>query len=367
MLKIGIIGDALAPNFNEAYANEMYLLSQRLGAPVLTGNNLGFLPFKRMGQYFIVNTRFLRNRTPLLSRLNGAFFYPLVKWFERRFDVIYLSAGIDSGFLSYLNLEKCIPIINTVPFTDEDKEAREFRQKFAPRLRCIVAQSQRVKARLMELSVDPERIHLIYPWVDLNRFRYSEPPHSKEFRLTFASPPNMESDSEDVFTAKGVPLLLEAFKEFTRHNEASLSLLWRGYYDETLYSKIRELGLEDRVRVINEVADMPKLYAESHATVIPFMDTRRSPEIPLSAVESLACGRPVVTTDVIELAQIVEDYKCGCVAKPSKYELVSALGTCKTNYSMYHQNCRRPAEELFDFNVEKLGTLESIFIPAKKR
>jgi len=26
--KTGIIGDALAPNFNEAFANQMYLLSQ---------------------------------------------------------------------------------------------------------------------------------------------------------------------------------------------------------------------------------------------------------------------------------------------------------------------------------------------------
>lgn len=355
--RIGIIGDALAPDFNEAFANQMYLLSQRLRAPVLTGNNLGLLPFKRMGQYFIVNTRFLRNGTPLLSLLNGAFFYPFVKWFERRFDVIYISAGIDSGFLSYLHLEKCIPIVNTIPFTNEDKEAREFTQKFAPRLRCMVAQSKRVKVQLMELGVDPERIHLIYPWVDLNRFRYSPPPPLEEFRLIFASPPNMESDSEDVFTAKGVPLLLEAFTEFAKHNEASLCLLWRGYYNKALYSKISELGLEGRVRVINEVADMPKLYAESHATLIPFLDTRRSPEIPLSAVESLACGRPVITTDVAELAQMVGDYKCGCVTKPSNYGLISALETCKMNYSMYQQNCRRCAEELFDFNEVKLESI----------
>jgi len=48
------------------------------------------------------------------------------------------------------------------------------------------------------------------------------------------------------------------------------------------------------------------------------LNLKWSPEIPLSAVESMACGRPVVTTDVAEIAEIVKKYKCGFVSKPDK-------------------------------------------------
>ncbi len=350
--KIGIVGDALAPHFNEAYANQMYLLSQELKVPVLTCNNLGFLPLKKMGQYLIINTRFLRAEkpNPFLRLVNGAFFYPFVKLFERRFDIIYLSASINSGFLPLLDLRKCIPIINVLPFSFDDDIVKTFTSKFAPKLPAIIAQSRRIKEQLTVMGVESRKIFLIYPWVDSSRFKYSEPPDIKEFRILFASAPNMESESEAPFIEKGLDLLLESFAEFSQHHKASLYLLWRGKYNQTLHRKIKELDLENRVEVINRVADTPSLYAQTHITVTPFLTLRDSPEIPLSAVESLVCGRPVVTTDVPEIAEIVRKYQCGCMAKPVKEDFLSALIECKRNYPVYQGNCHRVANELFNGN-----------------
>jgi len=355
--KIGIVGDALAPYFNEAYANQVRLLSQELKAPVLTCNNLGFLPFKKMGQYLIINTRFLREEkpNPFLRLVNGAFFYPFVKLFERRFDTIYLSAGINSGFLPFIDLKKCVPIISKLPFSNEDEVARDFTGKFAPRLPAIIAQCHRVEERLISMGIERQKVHLIYPWVDSSRFKYSEPSDTEEFKILFASAPNMERKCEDLLVEKGVVLLLESFAEFSKHHKASLCLLWRGYNNDALHRKIKDLNLESRVEVINRVVDTPPLYARANITVIPFLTLSGSPEIPLSAVESLACGRPVVTTNVPEIAEIVEKYKCGCVARPVKEDFLAALVECKRNYSKYQANCRRVAEELFSLDVKTLG------------
>ncbi|MCK4233564.1 glycosyltransferase family 4 protein, partial [candidate division WOR-3 bacterium] len=333
--KIGIIGVALAPQFNEAYANEMFLLSKELRIPVLTCNDVGLVPFKKVEQYLIVNMKFLSGKNPILSLLNGVFLYLCVKLFERKFDIIFLPGGINIRFLNYLNLKKCILIINTIPFNNEDKEVGIFIEKFAPKLRGIIAQSKRLRDRLIELEIDPQKIHLIYPWVDLNKFSNTKPPDSEEIRILFASAPLTERPDENIFEWKGISLLLEAFKEFAEYTKATLCLLWRGYYNDILERKIRELDLESRVSVINEVGDMPGLYAQSHITVIPFLNTRWSPEIPLSAVESLACGRPVVTTDVVELSKIIQTYKCGCIAKPTKEDFLLALKNCKENYAEY--------------------------------
>lgn len=351
--KIGIIGDSLAPRFNEAYANEMFLLSKELRIPVLTCNDLGLVPLKKIEQYLIVNMKFLLGKNQLLALLNGIFLYLLVKRFERKINIIFLPGGINIRFLNYLNLKKCILIINTIPFNSEDKEVRIFVKKFAPKLRGIIAQSERIRDKLIKMGLNPQKIRLIYPWVDLTKFNNTKPPGSEDFRILFASAPLTERPNEDIFEWKGISLLLEAFKEFAGDTKATLCLLWRGYYKDILKRKIKELELESRVNVINEVRDMPELYAQSHITVIPFLNTCWSPEIPLSAVESLACGRPVVTTDVVELSEIIQTYGCGCIAKPTKDDFLLALKECKENYAEYQRNCRNVAEELFCWDIEK--------------
>ena len=352
--KIGIIGDSLAPLFNEAYANEMFLLSKELRITVLTCNDIGLAPFKKVERYLIVNMRFLLGKNPILSSLNGAFLYLCVKLFERKFDIIFLPAAINSRFLNYLDLKKCVPIINTIPFNNDDKEVKRFAKKIAPELRGIIAQSERLRDRLIGMGLNQQKIHLIYPWIDLTKFSNTKPPDSEVVRILFASAPLVERPDEDIFEGKGISLLLEAFKEFTEYTKATLCILWRGYYCDRLNKKIKELDLESQVNVINEVRDMPDLYAQSHITVIPFLNTRWSPEIPLSAVESLACGRPVVTTDVVELSEIVQAHGCGCVAKPTKDDFLLALKECKENYAEYQRNCREIADELFSLDVGKL-------------
>jgi len=201
-------------------------------------------------------------------------------------------------------MKKCILIINSIPFSPDDEETRVFAGKFAPRLRGIIVQSHRTRDKLVNMGIDQQKLCLLYPWIDLCKFKYTDPPNAREFRILFASAPNLEDSHGNIFEAKGLPLLLEAFKEFARLNKASLCLLWRGHYSEVLAEKIKELNLDNQVRVINEVADMPELYAQSHLTIIPFLNTRWSPEIPLSAAESLACGRPVVTTKVVWQTQL---------------------------------------------------------------
>lgn len=356
--KTGIIGDALAPNFNEALANQVRLLSSALQAEVLTANKLGLTPFKKMGKYLIVNSRFLRKRLSLLSLVSGAFFFLLLKLFEARFDRIFLTGGIDSQFLKYINPGKCILITNSMPFSAEDDRARVFVKKYAPQVRGVIVQSQRVKDKLIKAGVNPQKIRLVYPWVDMNKFRYTEPVDAGEIRLISASAPNLEDSFEDIFKAKGIGLLLEAFKEFARLRRASLCLVWRGHCNEMLTNKIKELDLKNQIIVINEVVDMPQLYAQSHITVVPFQNTRWSAEIPLSAVESLACGRPVVTTNVVEIASVIEKYKCGCIVEPRKEDITTGLVECAANYQLYQKNCRQPAEVLFGAgNIEEVFTL----------
>jgi glycosyltransferase involved in cell wall biosynthesis len=159
---------------------------------------------------------------------------------------------------------------------------------------------------------------------------------------------------EDNFRDKGVPLLLDAFKEFIKEEDAILYILWRGKYNKELYQMINRLDLKDCVKVIDKVVGMPEMYAKTHITVIPFINLWRSPESPLSALESLACGRPVVTTDVGEIGELIQRYKCGCVSKPIKDDFLGALKECIKNYEVYPGNCRGVGEYLFGLDLDKM-------------
>jgi len=344
MRRIGIIGGGLAPYFNEAMANQMRLLSKKLNADVITCNDIGWLPFKKMGQYLIVNSRFIFRKTPILSFINGVILYAIVKLYEKKFNTIIIPGGIESEFLRYLNPEKCIPIITSIPFINESVQNKI--KELAPKLKKIIAQSKKNRNQLMDMGVESDKIILMYPLIDLSKFRYSEPPPLDEFRILFASSPNLEVPGEDNFKDKGLPLLLEAFKEFARDNSAKLYVVWRGKYNEQLYKKISELNLEKDVKVITGIVNMPEMYANVHVTVIPFLNLWRSPEIPLSAVESLACGRPVVATNVGGIGEIIKSCECGSVSHPTKGDFLNALKDCRESYSKYQRNCRRFIEEL---------------------
>ena len=351
-MKLGGIGARIAPPFNEADANQMYILSKELNGSILTFDDIGHVPFKKMEQYFIVNMKYFIKKIPILSFINCVFFYIIAKLYERNLDLLYLPARIDDKFLDYLNLKKCIPIMTAIPFTG-DKCVEKFVKKVAPKLPAIIAQSNTVKNQLIDLGIDSNKIYLIYPLIDLKKFKNTVPQNLNTFKILFASAPL----TEDNFEGKGVSLLLESFKDFVEYNDTELYIVWRNVCIDKLYDKISELKLGDYVEVIDDFVSMSEMYAKSHITVIPYKNLKMSPEIPLSAVESMACGRPVVTTDIAEIAEIVNAHNCGVVSKPMKNNFTVALKECKRNYKWYQKNCRKTAEELFRLNIGKFDEI----------
>jgi glycosyltransferase involved in cell wall biosynthesis len=279
-----------------------------------------------------------------------------LKWFERRCDVILLAGGVESRFLCYLALEKCVPVIGTI---DDQGAARRFAREIAPRLRGVIAQSNRVRKQLIQLGGRADRIVRLYPLVNPELFDLpEETPPLNPFRILFASAPNVEAETEDNFRAKGVDLLLAGFRRFCAANAAELTILWRGRHNRDLKRSLEEQGLGRWVRVIDAVVpDMGAHYARTHVTVIPYRTAWRSPQIPLSAVESLAAARPVVVTDVVEMAELVGCRNCGVVCSPDAADLARAFARCRDDYRRYQRECRAVAGELYRMS---LGNVERV-------
>lgn len=103
---------------------------------------------------------------------------------------------------------------------------------------------------------------------------------------------------------KGLDTLLEAFARLSS-KEVLLDLVGASVAGFDVKAELRRLGLESRVVVHGELprSHLPTHYAKSTALVLP----SRAEGLPCVVVEALLTGRPVITSDVGGLPELVDD------------------------------------------------------------
>src|SRR5207237_6289000 len=90
--------------------------------------------------------------------------------------------------------------------------------------------------------------------------------------------------------------------------------------------------------------DMAVHYQQAHATLAPFTDLRRAKRAPNSVVESLACGRPVIVTEAVGLAELIREGRAGIVCGPTGLDLAEALDRLQADWRSLARNARAVAE-----------------------
>jgi len=101
---------------------------------------------------------------------------------------------------------------------------------------------------------------------------------------------------------KGFGLFLEVAAEVTRHvKEVYFSILGEGPLKEELSRKVKELGLDEKVRLEEPRGDPLPYYASLDL----YLNTSLHEGLPLSILEAMACGKPVVAPKVGGLPEII--------------------------------------------------------------
>ena len=168
---------------------------------------------------------------------------------------------------------------------------------------------------------------------------------------------------------KGIPVLLEACKVLRDRGVAFRCwIVGKGRTRPQLEELIERWNLGSQVRLLGPLTqgEVLKRYRSAHLYVLPCIigsDGNRD-GLPVSIVEALACGLPVLTTPVTGIPEVVRDRVNGLLVRPGDSDsLARAMLDVMSDRALYETlraNARPSVESMFDL-ARTAETLHRLF------
>jgi glycosyltransferase involved in cell wall biosynthesis len=168
-------------------------------------------------------------------------------------------------------------------------------------------------------AVDPKRVHILYNFVDAERFRLTRPGDAAERRLwrlgaddlVILCPRRLTAKNGVIYAVKAMVHLRE---QLGQYRPLVLLVAGDGVERRKIEELIRQYRLESSVRLLGDVphGKMPSLSRVADVTLIPSVSSAGVIEATsISALESMASGVPVIASAIGGLAEIITDRQTG--------------------------------------------------------
>jgi glycosyltransferase involved in cell wall biosynthesis len=146
---------------------------------------------------------------------------------------------------------------------------------------------------------------------------------------------------------KGMHHAVRAMVEFNEEN-IKLDIVGTGPYLDELKVLIAKLKLEEKVLCHGRVDDdeLSKLFAVADVYLMP---TTRQEGLPLTILEAMANGLPVIASDIGGISQVIKDGGDGLLVKPGDVsELINAIKVLKNDEGMRLEFSNAAREKIED-------------------
>jgi len=264
----------------------------------------------------------------------------IIPYIERHYDISHVY-GEATPWTFYKTLRRK-PIVLTVA-----SEKGSPRPDFLDRCRKVLVQTNSFYQKLRALGVEKNKLELLYPGVDLPRYRPRSDARQQRGtpKILFASAPRSEEEMKN----RGVYLLLEAAKASRQVQYHLLYREWNSGHTSLPATRrwLESCPLENVTLTNSVVAEMHHLYGDYDFTIIPYTTAAGGKECPMSALEGLACGLPTLISSLAPFAEFVAQHKCGVVFDPTPSSLVAAVETGMCQYRKLSTNAVNVAQRYF--------------------
>jgi len=194
-----------------------------------------------------------------------------------------------------------------------------------------IAVSDFTLEQLMKLPHAGEQVR-VYNGIDASQ--YLATPEVKSPRAAADVP--VVGFAGRLIAGKGADYLIEAIARVRRDDGVLLRIAGDGPERPRLEALVRELGLGEAVSFLGWCDDVRGFWAECDVAAVPSAEFVES--CPMTLLEAMACGKPVVATRNGGLPELVADGETGVLASPG-----DAVGLAEALRGYVRSDARRQA------------------------
>lgn len=241
--------------------------------------------------------------SPLGNAISPALMPKLLReW--REYDIIHAHSHLSfsTNVCATIRRRKDTPLIITNHGLMSQTAPRKLQEVYLPTvakwtLRSadrIICYTEHEKTELIKLGIDIGKISVIHNGIDTSLFCSQSYDLNSRLILWIGR----------YTPGKGVEYLIDAFAQFrVRNPDFSLLMIGRGPDKDAIMERIRILGLGESITMRDFVPndELPDIYRSARAFVLPSLEEG----VPRSILEAMACGVPVICTELPQLMNIV--------------------------------------------------------------
>ncbi len=271
---------------------------------------------------------------------------------EYKIDVIHSSLDRADYFGVLLSRLTRRPVISTMHV-----------RRYHPGLRFatkIVVSSHQQENALKAKGVKPEKVNLIRPGIDVDRFANPDTQKKDAWRqklnrdrysIVFCHISSIHPPKEHIVS-------IELTAECKKRGEKPLLMIvggaLQGEYYQSLLARIGELNLKNNVYFTDWTPDVPEIMSLSHFTLLP----SKNEALGMVLLEGMAAGTPIIAREGEGGAELIEEYGTGFLYRPGEgirplCQQVIALRRDHTRYQALSDRCRKIA--LDEFSLARFG------------
>ena len=225
----------------------------------------------------------------------------------------------------------------------------------------IIVVSNATRNYVMSLGADPEKIEVLYNGVDLDRFKplFGIRDEIRK-RLGISENAVVALTVRRLVYKNGIDTLIESGDKAIKKNPRLVFLVvGEGPDFKEVKARIEQLGIGNNFRLTGFISDedLPFYYNTADFFVLP---SKSGEGLPLVALEAMACGLPVVATNVGGISEIVRKDWGKVVPADAADSLAEAvLEFSQREYSAFRRDLRAMIEQKYswDTNVKQLAEI----------
>jgi len=223
-----------------------------------------------------------------------------------------------------------VPVVSTIRQNLHPIRVRQYQLNRAERLITV---SEKARDILIEEGVPSDRVHIIPSGVDVDRLTAESNGTCVRRRLGIPLEAPVIGCLANVLEIKGQDILLSAFADVAKsYPDAHLLLVGRdtSLFGGQMHALANQLGIGGRTHFVGFQADVRPYITAMNLVVL----SSRSEGLPVSLLEAMAMGLPVVASAVGGIPELIVEGVTGRLVEP---ENTSALREAMLDYLAHPQ------------------------------